>query len=408
MKNLVYLSFFLLVFSFACGLNDSGMKRQNMRFIQVQGTNLISPDAERFFIRGINLNNWLNPDGELFLLKGFSSYKEMNNAFEKTFGTVFMNWFWTEFRESYITQQDIQYIKKTGMNSIRLPFHYTLFTDERCLGLKSDDEAFELIDRLLDWCREEGVYVILDMHGIFSATENNDQSEIPVSPSLMNDEDKKLQFCTIWKKIAAHYERDTIILGYNLIGNPSSHYFLEEDILLNDSLEPLYKRCVDSIRTVDKNHIVMLAGAQWNSNFSVFTDATFDDKIMYTCHRYWCDTLQTNIQDFVHFRDSVNLPMYMRETGENTFEWISAWTRLLEKNNIGWHYWPYKKLGSDKCMLTITMFDEWRYISEYFVKKKEVSDPEMLKEGMVEFLENLKHRNCIKNEAYILAMGMKP
>ena len=55
---------------------------------------------------------------------------------------------------------------------------------------------------------------------------------------------------------------------------------------LNGKLEPLYKRATAAIREVDTNHIILLGGAQWNGNFRPFTDSTFDDKIMYTCHRY--------------------------------------------------------------------------------------------------------------------------
>jgi hypothetical protein len=161
---------------------------------------------------------------------------------------------------------------------------------------------------------------------------------------------------------------------------------------------------------------VLLGGAQWNSNFRVFKNSTYDDKMIYTCHRYWCDTLQTNIQDFVDFRDSVNLPLYMGETGENTFEWIAAWTRLMERNNIGWHYWPYKKMFSDRCMVTIPAPENWDLITEYirqdrssFAKIRNVRpDRDQVRKAMNNLLENMKFVNCQKNAGYIEAMGMKP
>ena len=56
--------------------------------------------------------------------------------------------------------------------------------------------------------------------------------------------------------------------------------------------------------------------------------------MMYTCHRYWCDTLQTNLQDLIDFRNKVNLPLYMGETGENTDAWVNAFRSLMEKNNM--------------------------------------------------------------------------
>ena len=32
---------------------------------------------------------------------------------------------------------------------------------------------------------------------------------------------------------------------------------------------------------------------------------------MFTCHRYWSGTDKQSIQDFIDFRDKVNLPMYI-------------------------------------------------------------------------------------------------
>jgi endoglucanase len=137
---------------------------------------------------------------------------------------------------------------------------------------------------------------------------------------------------------------------------------------------------------------------------------------MYTCHRYWCDTLQANIQDFVNFRDSVNLPIYMGETGENSNEWIAAWTRLMVKNNIGYHYWPYKKMGRPSSVVTIPTPENWDSIMVFAEKPrlnyKEIRearpDQELVKKAMLDLVENCKFQYCTKNEGYIRAMGMKP
>ena len=186
--------------------------------------------------------------------------------------------------------------------------------------------------------------------------------------------------------------------------------------MLNAALEPLYKKATAAIRTVDKNHIVLLGGAQWNSNFSVFKDSKFDNKLIYTCHRYWCDTLQNNIQDFVHFRDSVNLPIYMGETGENTDQWIAAWTRLMERNNIGWTYWPFKKMNSPRGVASIIQPENWDKIVKFTEGprtnfdeiRKTRPDQELAKKAMLQLIENCKFRNCRINEAYVKAMGLKP
>ncbi len=232
---------------------------------------------------------------------------------------------------------------------------------------------------------------------------------------MVSEASQKL-FVNIWKSIAEKYSNEPVILGYDLLNEPIAPYFKDELEKLNQQLEPLYKKAMAAIREVDKNHIVMLGGAQWNSNFKVFTDTKFDDKMIYTCHRYGADTLQSSIQDFVDFRDSVNLPLYMGETGENKDEWIKAWTNLMNKNNIGWTYWPYKKMGSSRCMRTIPNPENWEKIVEFTqdprLTYREIRtvrpDQNMVKEAMMQLVENMKFKNTQLNEGYISAMGMNP
>ncbi|MCC8173623.1 MAG: glycoside hydrolase family 5 protein [Odoribacter sp.] len=414
MKKLIY----TLILSLSIILSVSAAKKvkKQDRFITIQGPDLKTPDGEKFLIQGINLGNWLNPEGYMFFFGNASSYRLINQAFCEMIGEEFTKWFWNEFKENYVTYEDIKYIRQTGMNSVRVPFHYKLFTNEDYMGLNDKSEGFRQLDKVVEWCRKEGLYVILDMHDAPGGHTGDNIDDSYGYLWLMVNETEKEKFCNIWKEIARHYANDTIILGYDLMNEPIAHHFMKNDAHLNDSLEPLYKRCTEAIRTVDKNHIILLGGAQWNGNFNVFNDWKFDDKIMYTCHRYWCDTLQANIQDFVDFRDKVNLPMYMGETGENSNEWIGGFTRLMERNNIGWHYWPYKKIVPRSCMATIPRPENWNVIVEYTKKdrssfekiRNERPDQSMVKQAMGELLENMKFENCVINKGYIKAMGMNP
>lgn len=400
---------------FSCGTEDKNKNQEG--FLQIKGPDIVKPNGEKFFIQGINLGNWLNPEGYMFLFGSkAASYRQINEAFCEMVGPDFTKVFWNEFKKNYITEEDIKYIKKTGMNSIRIPFHYKLFTNEDYMGLDANHNGFELIDQVVEWCRQNELYVILDMHDAPGGQTGDNIDDSYGFPWLLESGASQQLFCDIWKEVAAHYANDTIVLGYDLLNEPIAHYFMEDASYLNDKLEPLYKRCVEAIRSVDTNHIVLLGGAQWNGNFSVFKDSTFDDKLMYTCHRYWCDTTQADIQDFVNFRDSVNLPMYMGETGENTDEWIAGWTRLMNKNNIGWHYWPYKKMVPGSCMLTIPTPENWELIVEYtkqdrsdFANIRKVRpDQALVRKAMSDLLENMRFQNCKINDGYILAMGMNP
>ena len=409
--------FLFLLFAVLCTIQASSLKSKNngKPFVKVKGQDIVTPNGESFLIQGINLGNWLNPEGYMFLFKDVSSYRLIDQAFREMVGPDFTDQFWKTFKDNYITREDIAYIKQTGMNSIRLPFHYKLFTDEDYMGLKSNQDGFARVDSVIKWCKAEGLYVILDMHDAPGGQTGDNIDDSYGYPWLFESETSKQLFSEIWKKIADRYKNEPTVLGYDLLNEPIATYFTNKEEI-NKLLVPVYKRGVEAIRSVDPNHIILLGGAQWNSNFSMFDEKAIDSNMLYTCHRYWCDTLQSNLQDFIDFRNKVNLPLYMGETGENTDEWVGGFRRLMERNNMGWHFWPYKKLEKTSCMVHIKKPANWDLIVEYTQKPRnnfnEIRaarpDQELVKKAMLELLENIKFAHCIKNQGYIKALGMKP
>lgn len=409
--------FLFLLFAVLCTIQASSLKSKNngKPFLKVKGQDIVTPNGESFLIQGINLGNWLNPEGYMFLFKDVSSYRLIDQAFREMVGPDFTDQFWKTFKDNYITREDIAYIKQTGMNSIRLPFHYKLFTDEDYMGLKSNQDGFARVDSIIKWCKAEGLYVILDMHDAPGGQTGDNIDDSYGYPWLFESETSKQLFSEIWKKIADRYKNEPTVLGYDLLNEPIATYFTNKEEI-NKLLVPVYKRGIEAIRSVDPNHIILLGGAQWNSNFRMFDEKAIDSNMLYTCHRYWCDTLQSNLQDFIDFRNKVNLPLYMGETGENTDEWVGGFRRLMERNNMGWHFWPYKKLEKTSCMVHIKKPANWDLIVEYTQKPRnnfnEIRtarpDQELVKKAMLELLENIKFAHCIKNQGYIKALGMKP
>jgi len=390
-------------------------RREKNRFISVVEQNLVTPDGEVFLMKGINLGNWLNPEGYMFLFQDVNSYRLIDQALKEMVGPDFVNQFWRKFQENYITQDDIRYIRQTGMNSIRIPFHYKLFTCEDFMGSNNPNRGFELLDSVIQWCKEEGLYVVLDMHAAPGGQTGDNIDDSYGYPWLFESPKSQALFCSIWKRIAEHYADEPTVLGYDLLNEPIAHFFDNKDEL-NNYLEPLYRKATEAIREVDKNHIVIWGGAQWNTNFSVFQNPHFDDKMMYECHTYWSDTTQAAIQHFLDFREKTNLPVYMGETGENTDEWIGGFRRLLEKNRIGWHFWPYKKMAKSSCMVSIKEPKNWDLVVEYtkkdrssFAKIRENRpDQNKVRNALSELLDNCKFVECAKNDGYIKALGMHP
>lgn len=410
----IFFVVFLLSLAFTSIFAQNERHEKN-HFISVKGQNLVTPEGKVFLMKGINLGNWLNPEGYMFLFQDVNSYRLIDQALKEMVGPDFVNQFWRKFQGNYITQDDIRYIRQTGMNSIRIPFHYKLFTCEDFMGNNNPNRGFELLDNVIRWCKAEGLYVVLDMHAAPGGQTGDNIDDSYGYPWLFESSESQKLFCSIWKRIAEHYAGEPTVLGYDLLNEPIAHFFDNKDEL-NNYLEPLYMKATKAIREVDKNHIVIWGGSQWNTNFSVFHNPKFDDKMMYECHTYWTDTTQASIQHFLDFREKTNLPMYMGETGENTDEWIEGFRRLLERNRMGWHFWPYKKMLKSSCMVSIKEPKNWDLVVEYtkkdrssFAKIRENRpDQNKVRNALNELLDNCKLVECSKNDGYIKALGMQP
>ena len=383
-------------------------------FVRIDGQNLVRPDGSKLFIKGTNLGNWLNPEGYMFGFGKTNSARFINEMFCQLVGPDYTAKFWKAFKDSYITRRDIEFIASTGANTIRLPFHYKLFTDEDYMGLTAAQDGFARMDSVVNWCRDNNLYLILDMHDAPGGQTGDNIDDSYGYPWLFESEESRQLFCDIWKRIADHYKNEPVILGYELINEPIAPYFDNMDEL-NTLLEPLHKRAVKAIREVDPHHIILIGGAQWNGNFKPFHDATYDNKLMYTCHRYGGEPTKAAIQTIINFRDSVNLPMYMGEIGHNTDEWQAAFCRTMEENNIGYTFWPYKKVDGSSFMgirrpegwEQIVNFSEAPRASYKEIRDARPADQEAMKQLMNQFIENCKFENCIPQESYIRSLNMQ-
>lgn len=381
-------------------------------FVRIDGPDLIQPDGSKLFIKGTNLGNWLNPEGYMFGFTRTNSAGRINSMLCELVGPDVAADFWTRFKDNYITRRDIEFIASTGANTVRLPFHYKLFTDEDYMGVTANQDGFSRIDSVVTWCRDNGLFLILDMHDAPGGQTGDNIDDSYGYPWLFESEHSQQLFCSIWRRIAQYYKDEPVILGYELMNEPIAHFFENVDEL-NAQLEPLYKRVVKVIREVDKNHIILLGAPQWNSNFRPFKDAGFDDKLMYTCHRYGGPATREAIADYIAFRDSVNLPMYMGEIGHNTLEWQAEFCRVMREANIGWTFWPYKKCDAS-CMVSITMPEGWKQIIDFsessrltYQEIREARpDQALVRKALDDFIENCRFEHCSPQLDYIRSMEL--
>jgi hypothetical protein len=104
----------------------------------------------------------------------------------------------------------------------------------------------------------------------------------------------------------------------------------------------------------------------------------------------------------------------MGESGENTHEWIAAFRKLLETNDIGWCFWTYKRLDTDRSVVSIEKPAGWDEIVAFaehprstYQELREKRPPRTVIDQALEgFLENIRFEACRVNPGYVDALGL--
>ena len=378
------------------------------RFVRTDGKFLVAPDGQHLMLRGINLGNWLEPEGYLFGFEGGpQSPREIEDFFSELIGPTEAAKFWQAFRDAYITEDDIRFIRQTGSNSVRIPLHYKLF-------LAGNDEGLARLDGVIGWAKKYGLYVILDMHCAPGGQTGTNIDDSFGYPWLYESREDQVLTISIWKRIAEHYRDNTTVLGYDLLNEPIPHF--PQLQRYNSDLEPLYKRITEAIRQVDTHHVIILGGAQWDSNFKVF-GPPFDHNVMYTFHKYWVEPTQASIQPYIEFRDRYNVPIWLGESGENNDAWVHTFTGVLEQNQVGWAFWPYKKMEQGSAFVAWQKPANWDEIVAFAKRHAYTGDAEKQiamrpslehsRAALQDLLTKIQLRNCRTNPGYIQALELK-
>ncbi|MCU0429640.1 MAG: glycoside hydrolase family 5 protein [Cytophagaceae bacterium] len=383
------------------------------QFAKIAGKDILDADGNKIIMKGTNVGFWLLPEGYMFKFEKVNSPRLIDQMICEAVGPDNAAVFWKSFLDTYITEEDIVHIKKLGFNTVRVPFHYRVLTGEGYLGvLKTKEQGYQYLDKIVQWCSSQGLYVILDMHGAPGGQTGDNIDDSYGYPWLFKSDAAQQECIAIWTEIAARYKKEKYVLGYELLNEPLAHYFNKDS--LSHLLEPLYKRMVTGIRSKDSKHIIFLGGAQWNTNFSIFSKP-FDPNLSYTFHKYWCDTVQGEIQQYVNFREKYQANIWLGESGENTDAWIKSFRSLLDRNEIGWCFWPYKKPESTRGVVSFDLPANYNLLIQYAKSNRSTyegirenrPDAQLCMKALMQFIENSKAKNCQDNPGYIDALGLK-
>jgi len=396
---------FLYLFAIIAVSGRPGLAQSE--FVHTSGTNLVDGQGKPLMLRGTNLGNWFEVEGYMFhLCDTAQSPREIEELSYELIGPEKADAFWKQWRETYITEADINRIKAMGFNSVRVPIHWKFFDGE-------SGEGFRLLDRLVEWARKDQIYVIIDLHCAPGGQTGTNIDDSYGYPWLYLSPEAQRHTIAVWRGIAAHYAKEPIVLGYDLLNEPIPHFAQVQRF--NPDLEPLYRRLVAAVREVDRNHVVILGGAQWDSNFKVF-GKPFDSNVMYTFHKYWTATDAGVIKEYLDYRDKYNVPIWLGESGENKDEWVGAFVKTLEDNHVGWCFWPYKKMDAPSSEVTFDPPAHWDAVIALSKMQagtgsaeKRIAarpSPEDAQAAFDDLLEKIRFSNEKVNAGYVRALGL--
>lgn len=384
-------------------------------FLKAEGQQIVTAKSEKIILRGMGLGGWMLQEGYMLRVQGIGQQQHVvREKIEELVGKAKTDEFYNAWLASHTRKIDIDSMAAWGFNSVRLAMHYNLYTlpvEQEPVANQNTwiEKGFTLTDSLLSWCAANKMYLILDLHGAPGGQGNdlNISDRDPAKSSLWQSDANQKKMIALWQKLAKRYANSPWIGAYDIINEPNWGFEKIDD--KNGCSEPtnipLKKLMIDitnAIREVDNNHIIIIEGNCWGNNYNgIFPP--WDNNTVISFHKYWNYNDQASIKKFTDIRKQYDTPVWLGESGENSNLWFRDAIHLMEKNEIGWAWWPLKKLGFNNP-LEVKVPVDFQKILSYWGSKGAKPSADEAYHGLMELTTNLKLENCIYHKDVIDAM----
>ncbi|RYD79007.1 MAG: carbohydrate-binding protein [Sphingobacteriales bacterium] len=388
-------------------------------FLKADGKKIVNEKGENVLLRGFGLGGWMLQEGYMLKINKDGQQYKIRERLEDLMGAKQTQEFYDAWLNNHTRKIDIDSLKAWGFNSVRLPMHYNLYTlpvEKETVAGKNTwlDRGFALTDSLLSWCKANNMYLILDLHATPGGQGNdtNIADRDPSKPMLWESEANQQKMIALWAKLADRYKNEPWIGAYDIINEPNYGFSNPSEDKngtkekVNAPLRKLMVEVTNAIRQVDKKHIIIIEGNGWGNNYNgIFP--LWDKNMALSFHKYWNYNDQASIAHMIKARDEQNVPVWLGETGENSNTWFTDAISLLEKNNIGWAWWPLKKVGFNNPM-EIKSNPNYNAVVNYMNNGGNKPKESNVYSGMMELAIYTKLENTIIHRDVIDAMIRQP
>jgi endoglucanase len=388
-------------------------------FLKADGKRIVNANGENVLLRGIGLGGWMLQEGYMLRVNGEGQQYKIKARIEELIGPKQTEEFYDAWLSNHTRKIDIDSMKAWGFNSVRLPMHYNLYTlpveQEPVPGQNTWlQKGFALTDSLLAWCKANQMYLILDLHAAPGGQGNdlNISDRDPGKPSLWDSKENQQKTIQLWKKLAERYVNEPWIGAYDIINEPNWGFtdpVGDKNGTKEKNNAPLKQLMVDitkAIREVDQKHLIIIEGNGWGNNYNGILPV-WDNNMALSFHKYWNYNDPGSIKHIINYREQHNIPVWLGETGENSNVWFSEAVRLLEQNNIGWAWWPLKKLGANNP-LEIPSNPNYQQVLDYWSGKRKKPSESNAYSGLMEVATYARLENCIYHKDVVDALIRQP
>ncbi len=299
--------------------------------------------------------------------------------------------------DNFIKEEDIKTLAGWGLDHLRLPIDYNLVETEDGHYI---EEGFERIQRVIDWCQNNSLNLIIDLHKTagYSFDPGEEQN------GFFNNEALQERFMKLWEQLASRYGKYGDTVAFELLNEVTEQSYI-------GTWNSLVKKTIDRIRVYAPDSYI-LVGSYWNNSAQAVKDldAPYDDKTVINFHcysplifthqgAYWVKGMPSDyriafpktyeeyakeslkylefgtedikysltgtmgpeyfewlFKEAIDFADKYNALMYCGEYGvielaniNDTLNWYKCISEAFNRHGIGRAAWSYRGMDFDLC-----------------------------------------------------------
>ena len=311
--------------------------------------------GEKIQLKGTNVGGWLVME-EWQCPTSAPDQKTMLETFTKRFGEAKAWELINTYQDNWFTEADFITLKEEGVNCLRLPITYFEMAN---LDGTLKETAFDRLDWFIEEAAKHGIYTLIDMHGAFGSQNGKDHSgdiTYPDQGDFFGKEENIQKTIKLWEAIAARYNGNEWVAGYDLLNEPGGALGTEQF--------EVYDRIYKAVRAIDQDHIIQIQAIWEPTHLPAPTLYGWEHAVYHYYFFGWADINNLEYQKafinskikYVNEDTNYNVPVFV---GEFTFFTnMDSWEYGLSVfDEQGWSYtsWTYKVAGANSSWGMYTM-----------------------------------------------------